>query len=169
MLPRHVQETGPAQWMILCQGPVTPQDWHALVSFTARLSVPMRVIQNDGATRHEASHTASTSRTHACKVPSNFFHSCADLLLHWAENVYTTWQFCGTSEVSCNMHNKKLSAARQQFSVRGSISVTSRPRRLEGSVQMCDLRVACYPPRYHTVQSALGLATYTQCNTMCCP
>jgi hypothetical protein len=27
-----------------------------------------------------------------CNVPSNFFYSCADLLLLWTENFYTTWR-----------------------------------------------------------------------------
>jgi hypothetical protein len=64
-----------------------------------------------------------------------FFYSCADLLLLWAENFYTTWQLRGTLKVFCNMYNKniynenlKIPAARQQFSVRRSISVTARPR-----------------------------------------
>jgi hypothetical protein len=28
-------------------------------------------------------------------VPSNFFYHCADLLLLWAENLYTTWRLRG--------------------------------------------------------------------------
>jgi hypothetical protein len=57
-----------------------------------------------------------------------FLYSCADLLLLWAENFYTTWRLRGTLKVFCDMRNKKIPAAGQQFSARGSISVTARPR-----------------------------------------
>jgi hypothetical protein len=39
-----------------------------------------------------------------------------------------------TVKIFCNMHNKKIPAVRQQLSVRGSISVTARPRSLEGTL-----------------------------------
>jgi hypothetical protein len=68
-------------------------------------------------------------------VPSNFFYSCADMLVLWTENFYTTWRLLGTlKDFFCNMHNNiyknnwKIPAARQQFTARGSISVTARPR-----------------------------------------
>jgi hypothetical protein len=32
-------------------------------------------------------------------VPSNYFYSCADLLLLWAENFYTNWRLRGTLKV----------------------------------------------------------------------
>jgi hypothetical protein len=32
-------------------------------------------------------------------TPSNFFYSCADLLLLWAEKCYTTWRLRGTLKV----------------------------------------------------------------------
>jgi hypothetical protein len=41
-------------------------------------------------------------------IPSNFFHSCADLLLLWDENCYRTWPLRGTLRVFCNMHNKNI-------------------------------------------------------------
>jgi hypothetical protein len=68
-------------------------------------------------------------------APSNFFYSCADLLLLWAENFYTTWRLWDTLKVFCNVHNKKIynenwkiPTVRQQFIVSGSTSVTARPR-----------------------------------------
>jgi hypothetical protein len=63
-------------------------------------------------------------------VPSNFFCSCADPLLLWAENFYTTRRLRGTLKVFCNMRNNicnenwKIQAAQQQFIVYGSVSVT---------------------------------------------
>jgi hypothetical protein len=67
-----------------------------------------------------------------------FFYSNADLVLLWAENVYTTWRRRGALKVFLNMHNKniykenwKVPAAQQQFSVRGGgggLSVTARRR-----------------------------------------
>jgi hypothetical protein len=60
-------------------------------------------------------------------------YSFMNLILLWAENFYTTWRLHGILKVFCNMHNNiynenwRISAAWQQFSVRGSISVTARP------------------------------------------
>jgi hypothetical protein len=66
-------------------------------------------------------------------VPSSFFCCCADLLLLWAENFYTTWRLHDTLKIFYNIHNKKIynknwkiPAAQHQFSVRGSISVTAQ-------------------------------------------
>jgi hypothetical protein len=70
-------------------------------------------------------------------VPSNSFTAA------WTSycSVYTTWRLRGTLNVFCNMRNKnihnenwKIPGARQQFSVRGSISVTAHPRSIGGAL-----------------------------------
>jgi hypothetical protein len=64
-------------------------------------------------------------------VPLIFFYSCLDLLLHWAENFYTTWRLCVTLKVFCNRHNKdlynenwKIPSVLEHFSLAGTVLTT---------------------------------------------
>jgi hypothetical protein len=51
-----------------------------------------------------------------------FFYSCADLSLLWAENFYTTWRQRGTFKGFCNMHNKNVYNENLKFQLHGNNS-----------------------------------------------
>jgi hypothetical protein len=60
--------------------------------------------------------------------PVVFFYGCADLLLLCSRTFLHDLPTARHFKFFCNFRNKKIPAVRQQFSVRGSISVTARPR-----------------------------------------
>jgi hypothetical protein len=101
-------------------------------------------------------------------VLSNFFYSCSDLLLLWAQNFYTIWRLCGTlKKFFCNMHNKniynknlKISTAWQQFTVHGNISITAHPRSVEEALLRPQIR--CSDWQQHFFQTQVAFSDWEQ-------